>query len=100
MKDSGKQDFLTEVILWLLASPVYFVLALIRGYRHMKFLSIASKPNILCECGSEVSLVGLWRCHCGFTYRGHLVRPCPVDGTIPVMVRCYRCGVTTKLPEA
>jgi hypothetical protein len=47
-----------------------------------------------------VSLVGMWRCSCGnHVYRGHLLRLCPVCGTVPVVVRCYRCGVTTKLPD-
>jgi hypothetical protein len=57
-------------------------------------------PAIVCECGAAVSLVNVWKCSCGFTYRGHLLRVCPVCKTIPRVVRCYACGVTTKLPEA
>jgi hypothetical protein len=93
-------DFWVDVILWFLASPVLVLRALVRGCRHVRFLGVATSPAIRCECGEVVSLVGLWRCNCGFTYRGHLLRVCPVCGTLPLMVRCYRCGVTTKLPEA
>lgn len=96
---SGENDFLNELILWLLASPILLIRALVRIYRQSQFLATAVKPNILCECGEKIWLVGLWQCDCGFTYRGHLLRPCPVCGAIPLMVRCYRCGVTTKLPE-
>jgi hypothetical protein len=87
-------------ILFFLASPILFVCALRRGCERYRFFEMAMEPAIVCECGAPVSLVGLWRCSCGFTYRGHLLRTCPVCGTIPCVVRCYRCGVTKKLPEA
>ncbi len=88
-----------NLLLWVLASPVYFFRACIRTYRHCQFLKVARTPATLCECGEALSLVGLWRCSCGFTYQGHLLRLCPVCGTLPQVVRCYNCGVTTKLPE-
>src|SRR5216684_1174789 len=44
-------------------------------------------------------LVGLWRCSCSFIYRGHLLQLCPLCGRVPRIVRCYTCGLTTKLPE-
>jgi len=91
---------LLDVLLWILAAPALLVRALIRGYRQARFLKLATVARIVCHCGAAVYLVGLWRCSCGYTYRGHLLRACPVCSTIPVMVRCYRCGVTTKLPEA
>jgi hypothetical protein len=86
--------------LFVLASPILALKALRRVVEHYRFFRLAMAPAIICECGAEVSLVGLWRCSCGYTYRGHLLRMCPVCGTIPCVVRCYRCGVTTKLPEA
>jgi len=88
-----------DLILWVFASPVYFVRGCIRTYRHYRFLGVARTPEILCECGELLSLVGLWKCVCGFTYRGHLLRVCPVCQTLPQVARCYTCGVTTKLPE-
>jgi hypothetical protein len=88
-----------DVVLWMFASPVYFVRACVRTWRHCQFLNVARIPEIVCECGEELSLVGLWRCSCGFTYQGHLLRLCPVCGSLPQVVRCYCCGVTTKLPE-
>lgn len=89
-----------DVILWLLASPVLFLRAIARTLNQGKVLAAAVRAAIRCECGETVSLLGLWRCECGFTYKGHLVRECPVCRTIPAMVRCYACGVTTKLPLA
>ncbi len=88
-----------EAALAVLASPVYAVLAVRRMVKNWRFLRIASKPGIVCECGVYVSLVGIWRCSCRFTYRGHLLTVCPVCRALPCVVRCYRCGVTTKLPE-
>ncbi len=88
-----------DAVLFLLASPVLLVCALVRAKRRYTFLQLATAPRLLGACGHEVSLVGLWRCSCHFTYQGHLLRLCPVCGTMPRVVRCYRCGVTTPLPE-
>ncbi len=93
------KDLLIDAALWVLASPVLLVRAGMRASRRWKFLKMAVRPAFRCECGETVSLVGLWRCSCGYTYRGHLLRECPVCGAFPVMARCYACGVTTKLPE-
>lgn len=90
---------LFDVLLFVLASPVLAIRALAGTHRRYRFLRLATIPRILCECGATVSLVGMWRCGCGFTYRGHLLRACPVCGSLPRMVRCYRCRVTLKLPE-
>ena len=97
---AGMKDSWSDFALFILASPVLLVLAVRRGLNRYRFFQLAMQPEIVCECGSPVSLVGLRKCSCGFTYRGHLLRECPVCGTIPCVVRCYRCGVTTKLPEA
>jgi hypothetical protein len=85
--------------LFVFASPILAVLAGRRACERYRFFRLAMQGEIPCECGAVVSLVGLWRCSCGFTYRGHLLRTCPVCETTPCVVRCYRCGVTTKLPE-
>ena len=88
-----------ELILFILASPILLFLALQRAYQRYWFFRLAMEPRIACECGAIVALVGLWRCSCGFTYTGHLLRLCPVCESLPCVVRCYQCGVTTKLPE-
>ena len=87
-------------VLFVVASPVLLLQALRRALERYRFFRLAMQPEFLCECGAPVSLVGLWKCSCAFTYRGHLLHRCPVCGTIPCVARCYRCGVTTKLPEA
>lgn len=93
------EEKVLDVALLLLASPVYGAIALRRAVRHYHFLRIAFASSFTCECGEELSLVGMWRCSCRFTYRGHLLWVCPVCGALPCVIRCYRCGVTTKLPE-
>lgn len=96
---AGMKDPWIDGALFVLASPVLAVKALRRAVERYRFFRFATEPSIVCECGATVSLVGFWKCSCGFAYRGHLLRVCPVCGTIPCVVRCYRCGVTTKLPE-
>ena len=93
------KPLLGKLALFLLASPVMLCLALRRGLRHLRFFAVASRIRIFCECGEEVVLVGLWKCSCGFTYRGHLVNLCPLCRSVPKVVRCYECGVTRRLPD-
>ncbi len=92
-------ETIVDVALFVLASPVYAYQAFRKLQRKHEFFRMASANAVTCECGSPVSLVGMWRCSCGFTYRGHLLRVCPVCKTLPSVVRCFRCGVTIKLPE-
>ncbi len=93
-------DTLVDVALFVLASPILLFQAVQRAIERYRFFRLAMESTMLCECGGTVSLVGYWRCSCGFTYRGHLLRVCPVCGSVPCVVRCYRCGVSTKLPES
>jgi hypothetical protein len=88
-----------DLALAMLASPILIVKALRSAFRRSRFLAVAARASIGCACGRAVSLVGMWRCPCGFTYKGHLLTICPLCGSLPRMVRCYGCGVTTKLPE-
>ena len=94
-------DLVVDLILWLLASPVYFVRWLVWLTRRWRFFRIAYAPSLICRnCGETIWLVGIWRCGCGYTYKGHVLRECPVCGSLPRMARCYGCGVTEKLPES
>jgi len=90
-----------DLVLWVLASPILFVKWLFRLRRRWKFWRMAYTPRILCRnCEATISLVGLWKCGgCQYTSKGHLLRECPVCGSLPRMVRCFACGVTTLLPE-
>ena len=88
-----------DAILWLLASPVLGIQLVMRAIRHARFLNMATTPSIECRCQERLWLVGIWKCSCGFTYRGHLLTVCPVCQSLPCIVRCYTCDVTTKLPE-
>lgn len=88
-----------DVLVLALASPILAMKGLWTAARKGRFLAVASMISMACECGSEISLVGMWRCTCGFTYKGHLLQICPVCGALPCVIRCYVCGVTTKLPE-
>lgn len=86
-------------VLWVMASPIFVFQFVLRSRRRYRFFRMAMEPNLACECGETLSLVGFWKCSCGFTYQGHLLRRCPVCFSVPCVIRCYRCGVTTKLPE-
>lgn len=86
-------------IRWVLSLPFGILGGILRLREHIRFLRLATATRIFCECGSPISLVGLWRCPCSFTYRGHLLRTCPLCGRMPRICRCYACGLTTKLPE-
>jgi len=94
------RNTLFDAALFVLASPILLFQAVRRATERYRFFRLAMQPEMPCECGATVSLVGYWRCSCGFTYRGHLLRMCPVCGSIPCVARCYQCGVTTKLPES
>ena len=89
-----------EFVLWLLASPFLALRALVRAVRRVRYWRVAYAPSLPCgHCGEPIFLVGEWRCGCGHTYRGHVLRECPVCGSLPRMVRCFRCGLTGVLPE-
>ena len=93
------KPILWQLVLWVLASPVLLCITVRRGWKKVRFFRVAWLPHLYCECGAQVSLIGLWKCSCGFTYRGHLVTLCPVCSAIPKVVRCYECGVTRRLPD-
>ena len=85
---------------FLLASPILLVKFIMRIVRSVEFWSAAYRHEIPCRnCSKAISLVGIWRCKCGYTYKGHLLRACPVCDAVPRMARCFHCGTTEKLPE-
>jgi hypothetical protein len=87
-----------NLLLFVLASPILVVRATVRGLRRFRVLRAAARPAIACRtCGAAISLVGLWRCGCGFTYQGHLLRVCPVCGSFPAFARCYQCQATERI---
>jgi hypothetical protein len=79
--------------------PFFIMNRIMRMREHVAFLRLARATEILCECGNPIAFVGLWKCSCSFTYRGHLLQICPLCGRTPKICRCYACGLTTKLPE-
>ena len=91
---------LFDLALVILASPIFVlrgVLVIVHRYR---FWRVSYQATFHCRnCDETVSLVGMWRCLCGYTYAGHLLRECPVCLTLPRMVRCFTCGITRRLPE-
>ena len=87
-----------DVALFVLASPILAVRACVRFVRYLKFLRRTVEPTIpFRTCGGTIHLLGMWRCTCGFTAEGHLLRNCPVCGSFPAMVRCYGCGATESI---
>jgi hypothetical protein len=89
---------LGNVALAVLASPTYAVVGARRLLRSVRFVRMTGRRTIVCPtCGETVLLVGFWRCGCGFTYRGHLLRLCPVCRTLPDVIRCEHCGATERV---
>jgi len=83
-----------DVVLFVVASPILAVRSIVRFLRHITLLRIAIRPTLPCRtCGGEIHLVGMWKCGCGYTYQGHVLRYC-ICGSFPAMIRCYRCGAT------
>jgi hypothetical protein len=93
-------DSWIDFVLWILASPLLFIQWLLRLRRRWRFWRTAYATQIVCSgCHSAISLLGNWTCQCGYSYRGHVMRECPICGAQARMVRCYACGLTEKLPE-
>ena len=89
-----------DLMLWVVASPVLLLRTIVRASRRVRFWKSAYTTSVGCQvCGTVISLVGMWRCSCGFTYQGHVLRVCPVCRSLPRMLRCFACGVTRSLPE-
>jgi hypothetical protein len=89
-----------EAVLFTLASPWILLEAMVRFWRRIRFWRTAYATVLQCRvCESAIALVGAWRCSCGYTYRGHVLRVCPVCRSLPRMARCYACGSTERLPE-
>lgn len=89
-----------DFVLWFFACPVLFIRWLFRLIRRYRFYRMAYTTRITCTtCGAEISLLGVWRCRCGWTSASHLMRRCPICGSLPRMVRCFNCGATELLPE-
>jgi hypothetical protein len=84
-----------DALLFALASPILAVRGVLRFVRHIMFLRIAIQPTLPCNtCGDTIHLLGMWRCGCGATVEGHLLRACAVCHSFPAMIRCHRCGAT------
>ena len=83
---------------YILSLPFLGIWAVIKLSRYVRILRRSISPSLICStCHHPVALVGMWECQCGFTYRGHLLRPCPICHRVPRIVRCFHCHVTTKL---
>ena len=88
-----------DLTLFALASPILVARGVMRLIRRFQLLRLAVQPVLACRtCGSANSFLNQWRCACGFEYRGHLLRPCPVCGSFPRVLRCFQCGTTNLLP--
>src|SRR3989442_7653143 len=96
---AGVRNFWFDIALFVLASPVLFVLAARRGIHRYRFFRLAMESAIVCECGSTASLVGLWRCGWRFTYLGQLPRLLPVSVSLPSILRCSRFWVTNEVTQ-
>ena len=100
MSNASKSPWRMILILlaYILALPFLAVWAVIRLVKYIGLLKRSVAPALDCNnCHRPIALVGMWACQCGFTYTGHLLRPCPICHRVPRVVRCHRCNVTTKV---
>jgi hypothetical protein len=83
---------------YILALPLLAVWGIVRLVKYVHVLKRSVASAVSCgNCHRAVALVGMWACQCGFTYTGHLMRPCPICHRVPKVARCYHCNATTKL---
>lgn len=95
------KQFAFDAFLFLLASPILLVRSCLRLVRLVKFWRTAYSTEVACVfCHSPISLLGTWRCGCGYQYEGHLLRHCPICRSLPRVARCVSCGASRLLPEA
>jgi hypothetical protein len=84
-----------SVPLLIFASPILAIRSVLRFVRYLSFLRKTIQPTLTCRtCGATIHLLGMWRCGCGHTAEGHVLRFCPVCHSFPAMIRCCRCGAT------
>jgi hypothetical protein len=92
--------FALDALLFLFASPILLVRGCFRLRRQTRFWIVAYSTSLACvNCRSKISLVGMWKCGCGYTYTGHALRHCPVCASLPRTLRCVNCSVSRLLPE-
>lgn len=83
---------------YILALPFLIIWGIRRMDKYMRVLVLSVSPSTPCvACKSEVTLLGIWRCSCGYTFKGHYMTPCSMCGRVPRLVRCLNCSVTTRL---
>jgi hypothetical protein len=87
-----------SIVVYILAFPTVVIVATVRFARELWRSRYALSSSISCRsCGGTIQLVRGWRCSCGFTYVGSVLRQCPVCLTRPVMVRCEHCALTWRI---
>jgi hypothetical protein len=83
------------VLVKVLALPTTMVVRVFGAIWSSRY---ALRSQMRCRyCGSHIKLVRAWRCSCGFTYVGSVLRSCRICGSRPVIVRCEDCGLTWRV---
>lgn len=89
-----------NIVLWVLSLPAALFVWLVHAAHCIPFWKVAYSATIPCRtCRTPISLLGQWRCGCGYVYQGHMLRPCPICHSLPRIARCLTCGCTELLPE-
>lgn len=84
-----------DLALLVLASPILLIRAVVRFLRHLAFLRLSIQQTLTCPtCNGTISLLGMWKCDCGHSFQGHVLSICECCGSVPSLIRCYRCGAT------
>ena len=100
MSSASKKTWQTVLVLlaYVLALPLLALWGIFQLIRYLRLLRQSVSTSLRCgNCHRQIDLVGMWACQCGYTYTGHLMKPCPICHRVPKIARCYHCTVTTKL---
>lgn len=94
------RKFALDALLFFCASPILLIRGCFRLRRRIRFWIVSYSTEIACvHCRTKISLVGMWKCSCGYTYAGSALRYCPVCSSLPRTLRCVACGASRLLPE-
>src|SRR5712692_1702346 len=84
-----------KALVWLLSIPVLFTTNAVKLWAVRPMMGDA----VPCRtCGTEIALLGLWQCPCGYNFYGWYFSRCEVCGEIPPFIDCPQCGASTMNP--
>lgn len=90
-----------RAVLYVLASPWFAVFYGVRAVRGLgrgirRLRAGLSDDEVICAQGHRNSVLGRWRCGCGFVFLGRASAACPNCGVTAGWIECDRCGLGVR----